>query len=880
MKIFSTLLLVLPLLISIETVSSQALYPVLLEEKVFNATHVVEGKVIQQHSFWNPAHTMIFTSNTVEVYKTFKGSLAASTVEIMTVGGSVGTESIEASDLLVLEKGTVGVFFCYPNSIHLKSPVTGNRLFNVYSSAQGFYNYDLVEKKASAPFVRYASIENGLYKELVKLTGRQPEVINPAFNVSSQSRPQKPLAHSITSFSPALVNAGAILDPATNLLTINGTGFSNTPGDSSAVIFDDANDGYGGTLFTVLYNSPLVQLWTDNQIQVRVPSRAGTGTFQVRDASMALAPSPSFLQVNYSVITRDIVSGGSTYIKEVHLMDDNGSGGYTVLYSSGTAGGGTDLTAAPERLTFERALNTWKEIAGFNVTLGGASPTQGVASDGENLILFDNANTGTVPLASGVLAVCYSYTNLCLPIATNEVQKTEFDILIRNTGVSEGSTSFTSGPCPPAINFAQTDLETVLLHELGHALNLAHINDSYIGTTLPNVDPGKLMNYAIVNGVTRKSPDYAAYTGALYCIQPQSNTYGTCSLSNVEMTPLTRTVTALDNCPVSFPSVSTPPGTLINFDLVHATSNKFVDPEYTNVNCLGTGTNVTNNAYYAFRSDADGGDLNILVGDYATLPADAVCSGAGARFALYQVNSCPQPEQFPAPVACRTIFRNGSLSVITGLAANTNYLIYVDGISNTKLSFTLTLNGSVLPVTLVDFNGGYANSKVNLSWNTSSEINSKEFQVEKSFDGSAFVGFAVVKAKGNSTIASSYETSDNKPYPDFTFYRLKMIDNDGQYKYSGIVKIKTPSNPLFVSRVYPNPAKEKITVELFANSRKPLTLEIYDLVGKKLQSNSIVTDPGVNQKQLNVNRLAGGTYLLQVKDAAGSILEKSTFIKN
>ena len=67
-------------------------------------------------------------------------------------------QSIEASDLLTLEKGNIGVFFCYPNAIKLHSPITGNLLFDVYSSGQGCYTYDMRKKTANAPFVRYSSV--------------------------------------------------------------------------------------------------------------------------------------------------------------------------------------------------------------------------------------------------------------------------------------------------------------------------------------------------------------------------------------------------------------------------------------------------------------------------------------------------------------------------------------------------------------------------------------------------------------------------------------------------------------------------------------------------------------------------------------------------
>src|SRR6202035_2716529 len=102
-------------------------------------------------------------------------------------------------------------------------------------------------------------------------------------------------------------------------------------------------------------------------------------------------------------------------------------------------------------------------------------------------------------------------------------------------------------------------------------------------------------------------------TGAAYVITPQGNPYGSCGLAAAEMTPLSTTVESKDECPGSFPSTTTPPGTIVAFDLVHATSNKFVDPQYTALNCTGTGTGVTNTAYYAFKTGSVGGILSLNV---------------------------------------------------------------------------------------------------------------------------------------------------------------------------------------------------------------------------------------------------------------------------
>jgi len=103
MKIVYRLLFTCALFFSISISGSAQLYKIELNEKVNKASLIVEGKVIAKRSFWNDAQTMIFTANTIKVYKLFKGALSDKTIEIVTQGGSVDNRAVIASDLLQLD---------------------------------------------------------------------------------------------------------------------------------------------------------------------------------------------------------------------------------------------------------------------------------------------------------------------------------------------------------------------------------------------------------------------------------------------------------------------------------------------------------------------------------------------------------------------------------------------------------------------------------------------------------------------------------------------------------------------------------------------------------------------------------------------------------
>ena len=170
------------LLFCLTTVSAQ-LYQVPLEEKVANATLIVEGEVVNQNSFWNNTHSMIFTSNQIKVSKVFKGEINSEILEVVTVGGVVGQNAIFASDLLELSKGEKGIFICHPNRMNAYSQTDNSLLMGVYASSQGFIKYDEWNSKASTPFARYNNITEELYSAIITLTNQNYTIIDNKFKI-------------------------------------------------------------------------------------------------------------------------------------------------------------------------------------------------------------------------------------------------------------------------------------------------------------------------------------------------------------------------------------------------------------------------------------------------------------------------------------------------------------------------------------------------------------------------------------------------------------------------------------------------------------------------------------------------------------------------
>ncbi len=879
-NVYLLLLLLVSQFLSKQIVNGQSYYRVSDKEKIVSSTLVVEGIVVKKQPFWNDRHTFIYTNNTIHIYKVFKGVTTSSEIEIVTQGGELDGYSVSATHVLSLNLNEIGLFCCFPNSQKLVSPTTRNVLLDVYSGAQGFLKYDLINYTANAPLSHYNNISDGLYKQIKQITSNEPIIKDASFSakkspstVSTMGVNGLPVilaVPKIGSFTPDTVIAGATLNPSQNTLTVTGTGFGTNTGLAS-VWFDDTFDGQGGAKLYVDRNDPLLVSWSDTKIVVKVPSAAGTGRIWVENAAGVFDSTSKFIYIPYSVQTATYRSTSVT-TKELSLMNHNGLGGYTFRFSTSHAGGGRDFDSAA-RTIFTRALTTWKNKVGFNAIIGKDTTLQLVSGDDINVVMFDNTNTGLSPLPAGTLGVTYYYATICNPVATSGYKKVGFDMVIRNAGVSLGSTNFSYGPCPPIVSPDSVyDIESTIFHEIGHAIGLAHVNDPQEGTKLPFINPGDVMNGGLSDGVRKISLDNGAVVGANYLITPKNNSYGGICFSSpaTEMIPLRDSIinVANDEPPATFPTASIAPGTSVYFDLVNATSNKYKDPQPSAVNCTGQIMAITNNAYYALMTNAIGGNLDITVNGYKTSPDElAVCSASGVQLAIYQVNAAPKGHNYPLPIACRTFNGDSALTSISGLAANTNYLLFLEGIDNTKANFNLVLGGTALPIKIENFSGVSATGYNLLKWVINVDANIAKITVEKSSDGIQFSEYSTI---GIDNLVNNIK--DFTPFAGTSYYRLIVTHTDGTKAYSSVVAIKG-SDKLMIS-VFPNPVINSINLRFSSvQNVGNVVIKVIDVLGQVVASKATTVSSGTSTLQIPVNKFAKGYYRVVVSDKDNSILQ-------
>jgi len=500
----------------VNQLSAQCLmYPVLLSQRVPQSSLIVEGKVINQKSFWNTAHNHIYTSSLVEVYKTFK-STSSPYIEVISEGGIVGDEMHKVEPSLELEIGDVGVFTLIPNA---EMAQFGKPVYETYAVAQGFIKYDLANDMATEPFNKYENASVTLYATIEQFTGVTHSIVKPinAFQQATTVINSVQAVAAITGFTPTTITAGTY-----SILTVNGSGF----GTSGTIEFKNADDG-GATTVQPLASE--IISWTASQIQVKVPTGAGTGVIRVNGVN-----STQTLTIPYSHL--NVTSSGNIAYTTKHI--NKSAGGYVWTYNTAFN------SNAPAKASFERSLGSWRCATYINWTLSGTTSSVSAAAsgDGVNIVTFNGS------LGAGVLGNCYSYWGGCGSDPSMGWYVTELDIQFSNT---PGGLSWQFGPAAPT--GSQYDFESVTVHELGHGHQLGHV-----------INSSDLMHYALSNGQSKRALNADDLSGGL-AVMTRNAGAAVCAKTN--MTPLNSSNCALGAPTASFTSNKTSvcPGQTVAF---------------------------------------------------------------------------------------------------------------------------------------------------------------------------------------------------------------------------------------------------------------------------------------------------------------------------
>ncbi len=171
----------------------------------------------------------------------------------------------------------------------------------------------------------------------------------------------------------------------------------------------------------------------------------------------------------------------------------------------------------------------------------------------------------------------------------------------------------------------------------------------------------------------------------------------------------------------------------------------------------------------------------------------------------------------------------------------------------------------ILPVKLIEFGAKEFRGKVMLQWKTAEQENFAHFEIEKSLNGKDWLKIGIVNGAKETYTTSVYSFTDLSPARGVSYYRLKMVDIDLQFKYSNITAANYSLQQEQV-KVYPNPASSVLYVSNIQEEGQ-YYVELINRSGQVVLNRKCF--PSENGISLNVESLQKGIYFLTISDAAG-----------
>ena len=207
---------------------------------------------------------------------------------------------------------------------------------------------------------------------------------------------------------------------------------------------------------------------------------------------------------------------------------------------------------------------------------------------------------------------------------------------------------------------------------------------------------------------------------------------------------------------------------------------------------------------------------------------------------------------------------NSDMNPTTGL---TSVITIGSGEYNPNVDAGLYI-GVPLPVDGLLAKKAKVTSRENCSvfFETISEMNTNYFVIERSTDAINFIHAGTLKAGGTTTAKTEYEFNDdieNVKGANTLYYRIKLVDIDGNTTYSNIVSALMPS--FDEVSVYPNLFNNNFKVVMNVKRDAKVEAIITDLTGKTVYSTNEQINAGYNEFSItNLESLASGAYYLKV----------------
>ncbi len=181
-------------------------------------------------------------------------------------------------------------------------------------------------------------------------------------------------------------------------------------------------------------------------------------------------------------------------------------------------------------------------------------------------------------------------------------------------------------------------------------------------------------------------------------------------------------------------------------------------------------------------------------------------------------------------------------------------------------------NQGVLPVELLFFTGRMDGPDAAFAWQTASEKDNRQFDLERSIDGRKFEAIGTVAGAGTTQVPQSYRFTDRNVArlgATVLYYRLRQLDFSGTVSYSDVVTLTPGKSDGTGPVIFPNLAvSDDFTLQCFAAEAGTVDFTLTDAAGRTVHHSNSAIVAGYNylpsRTLAGYAGLAPGVYLAHV----------------
>jgi hypothetical protein len=175
------------------------------------------------------------------------------------------------------------------------------------------------------------------------------------------------------------------------------------------------------------------------------------------------------------------------------------------------------------------------------------------------------------------------------------------------------------------------------------------------------------------------------------------------------------------------------------------------------------------------------------------------------------------------------------------------------------------LPSAMLPMSLLNVTVWVKNNISIISWTTAIESGSNHFEVQRSVGGSKWETLSHTPALGNANSLRSYLYLDSTNSIPTTYYRVKLVNNDGRAELS---KIRCARNNLIENNVALTKAsKDNLEFEIVQQFKSPVIFKLVNKYGKTIQEDTL-ENAGGNVK-ISLKNISKGQYVTYLTNDSG-----------